>query len=210
MKTKESIELTAKEIFLNRQRLRACEIAGVIHYFFENGFLTKENLKGKTVDVGTGDGAGILALTAFGAVDVTRVDHSKKHYGFDIRDFFGKKFVHKTAREYLGLFNGDLSLITAFHANISFAEFYSEAIGALAPGGQLIVTTDIPKSVSYLSYGSRLNDKEWLRLDLINVPIADLAAFEAGELKFIPSRHFPGATNTFTLRQKNNNDRNFN
>lgn len=178
---------------------RALEIAGVVQYLLGHGLLKKENLFGNVVDLGTGSGAGILALERFGAKQVKGIDRSQEFASFDVSKVLGKKFTVAEACEYLSSLQEDsLSLITSFNTNMEFYEFYREAIRALQPGGQILVTTDIWEMVE----GNTINSRRWLRLPIIKLPIAERQAFLQGQLFFIDCSYYPSRDQFVFVRSK--------
>ncbi len=63
------------ELLVAVNELRAREIAGVIKYLVDAGLIDRQNIYGERqiVDLGTGSGAGMLALRMFGAKNVVGV-----------------------------------------------------------------------------------------------------------------------------------------
>lgn len=197
------ISQSKEEILANLTQLRAYEIAGVLQYLFEKGKLNKNNLYGKVVDVGTGAGAGIVALKMFGAHEVIGVDHISVHNGVNVQEILGHRFVHKTAASYLrSLPACSVRLITAFNTNISLAEFYPEAARPLVPGGQILVTTNAPESVGYLGSGVWLAEEDWIKLPIGHTPIAEREAFSKGKLSFTLANHCPDRDRFFFIETK--------
>lgn len=192
MNRNEVITTTKEDILLNIVDQRAREIAGVLHYLFEKGLLDRNNIYGKVIDIGTGTGAGIAAFKMFGVEEVVGVDHNDSYCGFKTQEILGNEFIHKPAASFLrSLPNCSVRLITAFHANISLAEFYPEVARVLTPGGQILVTTDIPESVGHLGGGVWLSEEDWHKLPVGDTLIAEQEAFKQGKLSFIPSNYCP-------------------
>lgn len=186
MLTEQRTKTSPSEIALNLVGHRAREIAGTLKYLLDRDFLKIENLTGQVVDVGTGTGAGIVAIEMFGARRVIGVDHIEKHGGFKPKDIFREQFVYEpagAARFLKSRKPGSLSLVTAFLANISLDEFFPEAVRALDLGGQILVTTDAPESVGYLR-GAAIGPESWRRILPRDFIVADPELFWQKKLGF--------------------------
>ena len=118
-------------------------------------------------------------------------DHTDRHSGVDMKGVGG--FVFSPADRYLRSIKPcSAQLITFFDSQSRIEEFYRDAARALAPGGQILVTTNVPESVGFLGGGVMLNVQEdWFSLPTGSIPIAQREHFLESGLTFVPSTHYP-------------------
>lgn len=187
------MSVATAELLVALNELRAREIAGVIKYLMDAELINRQNIYGgrQIVDLGTGSGAGMLALRMFGAKNVVGVDHLDRHSGVDMKSVEGFKL--SPADRYLrSIGSCSAQLITFFNSQSRIEEYYRDAARALAPGGQILVTTNVPESVGFLGGGVILNAQEdWLPLPKGRIPIAEREHFLESGLTFAPSNHYP-------------------
>ena len=129
---------------------RVPEIASVLEKLLAKGLLERANLSGRIVDLGTFLGAGVLALARYGPESSVGVEiREMLSDGTDLKVVLGDNFVQGHVRDYLSSCPpGRINLLTPFYTNIPLHIYFDLLKTVLAPGGQLLVTTDFPNNVS--------------------------------------------------------------
>lgn len=151
--TKEAILLLDREAWLQE---RGEEIRRRLTYILLLGKLDWKNLKGEVVDLGTGSGAGLVALKALGATQVVGVENGsrlkksldKTHQisvnpfeAFSSVDVLQPQIFEMSNEEFLGTAkeNGrEISLVTCFW--IGYEPPIRQIEAVLKPGGQVVIT----------------------------------------------------------------------
>ncbi len=155
---------------------RVPQIGHVIEVLIAEGMLKMANLSGRIVDIGTFLGPGVLALDRYNPEASVGVDARKiLGDGVSLETILGERFIQEDAGTYLhSLALSSVELITAFHSNIPMYNYFDQAKDALAPGGQLLVTTDMPNNVGYVLQDGLgivpVDRRDWRELPRFNRP----------------------------------------
>lgn len=151
------------EILTPWQKRRVKEIQTRLSWLIAEGKLTQENLKGRVIDLGTGSGAGLVALRALGATQAMGVDNgSAINQAFEeiskapadlLEVFYPSKVLQQKEKiflisneEFLRIFKeGGLgvSLVACFW--IYYDPPIKQIEEVLTSGGQVIITANKDK-----------------------------------------------------------------
>jgi len=181
---KEALKISNSENLTPWQNKRAREIQARLSWLISEGKLNQENLKGRIIDLGTGSGAGLVALRALGATQAAGVEN-----GSELREALGKIteipinafeafspseplqqqekiFLNISNEEFLKIVKEgrwDVGLVTCFW--ISYEPPIRQIEEVLIPGGQVIIT-----AVKDSSYLKELAKKTNLETEIIEMP----------------------------------------
>lgn len=135
---------------------RTIELSCLLEFLLENGWIKQENLEGPVIDLGTGNGVGLLALRQFTLGYLVGVDRYERSYynGYSGSSKVSTQEIFNTAiasfrkqdiYDFLKTFPlKSASLVTAFYANgwPGLNEIVVEIGKILKPGGQFLFTAD--------------------------------------------------------------------
>lgn len=133
---------------------RALELSSLLSFLLANGWLKQENLEGPIIDLGTGNGVGLLALRQFTLAYLLGVDQlSRSRYnGYsgssvvsteEIMEASLSSFRQADVLDFLRRWPyQSASLVTAFYATPMNPKIVDEIGKVLPPNGQFLFTSD--------------------------------------------------------------------
>jgi len=180
--TKEAILPLDREAWLLEERGE--EIRKRLTYILLRGGLDRKNLKGRVIDLGTGSGAGLVALEALGVTQVVGVEDGSRlrksldkihnilinpFEAFSPADILRQqgKIVEMSNEQYLKIIKEKgwkASLITCFW--IGYEPPMRQIEEVLIPGGQVIITA----AEDCHSVLERIPGKTNLETEIIRIP----------------------------------------
>lgn len=178
------------EILTDWQKGRALEIQNRLSYLILRRLVNQENLKGRIIDLGTGSGAGLVALRALGAIQAIGVEDGrelKRAMGqiskIDVNPFEAfspseairqqEKIFELSNEQFLKIVKEEgwgISLVTCFW--ISYQPPIRQIEEVLIPGGQVIITA----AEDCYSILKEIPGKINLETEIIDIPgyVADM------------------------------------
>jgi len=170
------------EALLPEQRDRFWEIRNRFTWLLLKGELDWKNLEGRVIDLGTGSGAGLVALEALGATQAIGVEDGsrlRKSLGkisqipvnpfeaFPPADALRPQIFEMSNERYLEIVKKEgweISLITCFW--IGYEPPARQIEEVLIPSGQVIITA----TEGYYSYLKEIHRKTNLETQIIEIP----------------------------------------
>lgn len=178
------------EILTDWQKGRALEIQNRLSYLILKRLVNQENLKGRIIDLGTGSGAGLVALKTLGATRAVGVENGselRRAMGqinkIDVNPFEAfspsealqqkERIFEMTNEQFLKIIKEEgwgISLVTCFW--ISYQPPMRQIEEVLIPGGQVIITA----TEDYYSLLKETPGKTKLETEIIEIPgyVADM------------------------------------